>query len=516
MSDTKTKLPQEMKDARQWVVWKKKAEPHSAITGLRRAWNRNPATFEQAVSFCHENAGFNLGFLFVEGDGFIGIDIDGCRDAEANRIEAWGNRVVDFVGSYAEVSQSGTGVKIIAKCNAGSQYRAKVRTVDVEEWNTVNHADHHKKAEIDIFLSKYFAITSDVLEGYRALNEVELPLLESFLDKTFPQPEIDGQNVYNHAEPQSPGTPVLAAKDHVAIFRREHSIDDVITKHGWTCDGQMRYWRPGKGAGESISAEIKIKSDGVERITFFTTQCAPFEQNKGKNAATYCSWQCHVFLNHHKDFGAAKRQFFKDYPHHDPSMPKPSDFEIAEGRGAKAGAAVPLRHDSGRTDNASATRFIDAYANDLRYVVEWKKWLAWRNGKWCIKTGEHRAFKLARKFAKDMWGDVFDTINGLDKEEERKIITFARQANDNRRIESMLSLARHDERISVSHEDLDSHPFLFNLRNGTFDLKEGEFRDHRREDLITQMAGASYNPKAICPQFEDTLRLIFNLSLIHI
>ena len=42
---------------------------------------------------------------------------------------------------------------------------------------------------------------------------------------------------------------------------------------------------------------------------------------------------------------------------------------------------------------------------------------------------------------------------------------------------------------------------LFNCLNGTLDLRTGQLRPHRREDLITKMAPVAYNPDADCPRW---------------
>ena len=42
-----------------------------------------------------------------------GVDLDHCRDADTGALEPWAAQIVEELGSYAEVSPSGTGVHII-------------------------------------------------------------------------------------------------------------------------------------------------------------------------------------------------------------------------------------------------------------------------------------------------------------------------------------------------------------------------------------------------------------------
>lgn len=63
-------------------------------------------------------------------------------------------------------------------------------------------------------------------------------------------------------------------------------------------------------------------------------------------------------------------------------------------------------------------------------------------------------------------------------------------------------------RLQVKPGVWDANPRLLNVANGTIVLGyDGTitFRDHQREDYITQQAGVAYAPDATCPQFEKFL-----------
>ena len=60
----------------------------------------------------------------------------------------------------------------------------------------------------------------------------------------------------------------------------------------------------------------------------------------------------------------------------------------------------------------------------------------------------------------------------------------------------MISLARSEPGIPVTPRELDSDPWLFNVVNGTIDLRTGQLREHRREDMITMLAPVVFDPKA--------------------
>lgn len=53
----------------------------------------------------------------------------------------------------------------------------------------------------------------------------------------------------------------------------------------------------------------------------------------------------------------------------------------------------------------------------------------------------------------------------------------------------------------VSASDLDRDPWALNLENGTLDLRNGELRPHRPEDLLSKLIRLRYDPHAQCPRF---------------
>ena len=63
----------------------------------------------------------------------------------------------------------------------------------------------------------------------------------------------------------------------------------------------------------------------------------------------------------------------------------------------------------------------------------------------------------------------------------------------------MLDLARSEPGIPVLPATLDQNSWLINCSNGTIDLRTGELREHRREDLITKLAPVQFDANAGCP-----------------
>jgi len=84
-------IPQELQNLRQWVCWRlepdKKTDrttkvPYNPHTGFK-ASSSNPATWgtlDEALN-CVEKYSFSgIGFMFKQGSGIIGIDLDHCHE----------------------------------------------------------------------------------------------------------------------------------------------------------------------------------------------------------------------------------------------------------------------------------------------------------------------------------------------------------------------------------------------------------------------------------------------------
>lgn len=150
-------------DEARWVGWKyvgpeRKKIPIDPKDGGPGKSN-NPDTWatlddaERAV----ERYGL-AGVGFVLGDGFGGIDLDACRDPDTGEVTDWAQRFVDGFSSYAEVSPSGTGVKIIA-AGAPEELPANEAPMNGEPIGG-------KAPQVEAYTSgRYFTVTGRLLGG---------------------------------------------------------------------------------------------------------------------------------------------------------------------------------------------------------------------------------------------------------------------------------------------------------------------------------------------------------------
>ncbi len=111
-SDKWSKIPEELKQLKQWICWKKTLRdgkstkvPVNARNGKFAEVNdsKSWSSFDQAVLSSVNFSG--IGFVFTAEDPYCGIDIDKGID----------QNLIDWIDSYSELSQSGNGAHIIIK-----------------------------------------------------------------------------------------------------------------------------------------------------------------------------------------------------------------------------------------------------------------------------------------------------------------------------------------------------------------------------------------------------------------
>lgn len=117
-------VPEELRARVRWVTWQ--YEWRAGRDGKPGEWSKvpiiagtvshatvtNPEHFRDFATAQKAASQQALGVGFVLGDGVVGVDLDDCIDPTTRLLKPWAKRFVDALGSYTEVSPSGTGVKV--------------------------------------------------------------------------------------------------------------------------------------------------------------------------------------------------------------------------------------------------------------------------------------------------------------------------------------------------------------------------------------------------------------------
>lgn len=137
-------IPAALKTARQWLIWrlenkpgaKKPAKMPYYANGKRRTGQQGSdadraalVSFDEALAAMGARQADGIGFAFLPGDGFIGIDLDNAVDLDTGEISQRAQRIIAACDSYTEWSPSGKGFHIYV---LGETETAKDNGIGVE------------------------------------------------------------------------------------------------------------------------------------------------------------------------------------------------------------------------------------------------------------------------------------------------------------------------------------------------------------------------------------------------
>lgn len=128
-------IPPELRAEARWVVarieerdGKDTKVPYRPLNPTRRADSTDATTWSDfATAWQLIECGEFPMLGFVLGSGFVGVDLDKCRNPETGTIESWAEDIVNRLGGYSEVSVSGTGVHVICRGALPPGRRRKAR-----------------------------------------------------------------------------------------------------------------------------------------------------------------------------------------------------------------------------------------------------------------------------------------------------------------------------------------------------------------------------------------------------
>ena len=170
-------IPVEMQELPRWVMWRsvQRSKPDGS-----KVWAKMPMTVHGAAASSTNAATWTTfddaadtlitggydGIGLVLGEGLHGIDLDDCRALDGTLTDL-AQEVLDRVGGYAEISPSGTGLKMFTRTNLDGSRTKK--EVGVELYRD----------------GRYFTVTGHVTDRAHAKVGTEVQDLSWFIEKVW-------------------------------------------------------------------------------------------------------------------------------------------------------------------------------------------------------------------------------------------------------------------------------------------------------------------------------------------
>lgn len=149
-----------------------------------------------------------------------------------------------------------------------------------------------------------------------------------------------------------------------------------------------------------------------------------------------------------------------------------------------------------------ADLFSECYQNDTRYCPEAKSWYTYDGGRWQKDVGSLLVSSKIKEFVRLMalyCGEI------PDEEKRKQYMGFVSKMGDRRFRDRMMKDAA--DSMTIAAAEFDTHPYLINCKNGTYDLETMTFREHDWKDFLTMQTNFDYTMQEVtCPRWEQFIK----------
>jgi putative DNA primase/helicase len=186
-----------------WVAWAEERRkgrltkiPKNPATGGNARVPTDPSTYgtrataeQRAQKITKGGIGVVLGAL-ADGRHLVGVDLDSCRDPESGVIAGWAAEVIERFDTYAEVSPSGTGVKLFLLVSADDMAKLRELLGNNVEGKPLTRktfaAGEHREVALDT--ARFYAVTQQRLkDSGESLRVVPFGDVEWFITEAGPR-----------------------------------------------------------------------------------------------------------------------------------------------------------------------------------------------------------------------------------------------------------------------------------------------------------------------------------------
>jgi len=193
------------------------------------------------------------------------------------------------------------------------------------------------------------------------------------------------------------------------------------------------------------------------------------------------------------DFGDARPDGAKDFNDlRDPEVVKAQIEKVIAA--APADAIIPRDGEYRFSESEAARRFGDIIRDRARFAADEGQWYYFEGKRWVKDLGGvwmlEQSLKVSRAYAEDAV-----RFGSSDPNFQARVAT-AKTYNGLAGRKRLIELVRAEPGLAILSSQFDCNPWLFNVLNGTINLRTGQLQPHTPADLITKLAPVKYDPAA--------------------
>jgi putative DNA primase/helicase len=154
------------------------------------------------------------------------------------------------------------------------------------------------------------------------------------------------------------------------------------------------------------------------------------------------------------------------------------------------------------SDLYHARRLIEFHGRHIRHCSKLGGFFVWNGQRWTPDEAGQVWRWTIQTAALAYNADFTDATNN----ERVRLNKWVVRAETCGRVEKTLKQLQSQPEIVATPDDFDCDPWLFNVNNGTIDLRTGQLRERRPEDLLTKVTPVNFDPA--CPPPDRWIRFL--------
>lgn len=424
-----------------------------------------------------------LGFSLVKSLGLVGLDFDHCIDENGELSEDVAGWLTKF-GSYAEVSPSGTGIRVFIKGTLPDNCRKRIPSLQAEIYCEGRFLTVTGNSLEDLpvtimpaedalaeFIETYGLVEDTTLTQQTvATNVIQMPVSPLRI-KRLKQTAAGGRN----------------GKKFLALFNGDYGkLYDSASEADLALARILAYW----GGQDITLIQATMETSKLRRDKWYVKHNGPEND---------------IYIIH-----TIKRAIAEE-------MVK-RGLERGELNGESVGdaihdgiphAAMTLEEEleimQAFTDLGFMSRFAEVTDGNVILCPELQQWYEWTGVYWReLSQAEWMSYYIRTiEHIKEL-----ADVDGASPAFIKAVRGWHKSIQSNTKFKAMYTTSAFSQQLSVSSALFEGGHMLLNVDNGTLNLKTGELCPPRKEDYCTHCIPWSFVPDATCPNWEEFLDII--------
>jgi P4 family phage/plasmid primase-like protien len=497
----------DLADQQRWVCWRyeeRHGRPTKVPVRPNGAYAKvdDPGTWSplaRCIAYAQATPGVGVGIVF-NGDGLVGIDLDGCHDPDTGELEAEAARIVADLASYTEVTPSGRGVHVLCR------------------GTLPGGATGTRRGGIEIYATgRFFTVTGEhvattpdeIADTQEALERLWAHLGAHSLGRPT-NGSGEATSVAYQASPE-PDTP-WRRLNTAALERLGAWVPALFGDTARFIPGKGGYRIPAAALGRDLEEDLAIMPHGIR--DWGLNDLGPDGRDYGREGRRTPLDVVLTFGGVADELAAAEwladrlGKTLEAFGFLDRPAEKQREAHPSGVAGNSGEVLLDLSHDGLALE-------MGAQWTDARHVALWARWLFWTGPRW---EADERLLHMTRTrdFLRDkanelVWWAKRQVEAGKAKE---VVIEAARATGKSLRsaptVANVVGLARSNPGQAATVEQWDRDPWLLGTPGGTVDLRTGELQPARPETYITKLTRVTPAPPGTpAPLWQAFLERVF-------